>query len=356
MLASPTANTHDDVELALFEATWRASLDNSIVLADIRGCVASEDSDAMHRVASGLLGLKIASDLSDIGAMKEVYRAIVPLLDEPRISPATRFEIEMIFHSVCGDSDQAAQATKQFLGVARAEKNPLTFSRAIGNAAVAFRLGGGKEESEGLFIEVLDHAITHGLTARASFAAYSLVRLYLGAGDVRKARQMMERAERMIRPAEDVHLVADHSYLCARIALEEGNLQDASSRFAIIVAETSPNQSVNRRTAVLALGIRIAILQSVPFESLWPMVAQLEAAHLLNRGVGWQDFEAHALFHGLLTCRQDERAKHLINEYATVYRREKWPLPRNLSSLLALKEEASSELRPERAYDHAAST
>jgi DNA-binding SARP family transcriptional activator/tetratricopeptide (TPR) repeat protein len=352
-LASPTASTHDDVELALFEATWRASLDNSIVLADIRGCAAREDSDVTHRAASGLLGLKIASDLSDIGAMKEIYRAMVPLLDEPRVSPATRFEIDMIFHSVCGDVDRAAQATKQFLGVARAEKHPLTFSRAVGNAAVAFRLGGRKEDSEGLFIEVLDHAIAHGLTARASFAAYSLVRLYLGAGDVRKARQMMERAERMTRPAEDVHLVADHSYLSARIALEEGNLQDASSRFAIIIAETSPNQSVNRRTAVLALGIRIAILQSVSLESLWGMVAQLEAAHLLNRGTGWQDFEADALFHGLLACGKDERAKHLLKEYATVYRREKWPLPKNLSSLLALttKRDKSSQLGLEHSYD-----
>jgi len=284
--------------------------------------------------------------------MREIYGAIVPLLDEPRVAPATRCEIDMIFHSVCGDVDKAAQATKQFLGVARAERNPLTFSRAVGNAAVAYRLGGRKEESERLFLEVLDHAITHGLTARASFAAYSLVRLYLGAGDLRKARQMMERAERMTRPAEDVHLVADHSYLSARIALEEGNLEDASSRFAIIVAETSPNQSVNRRTAVLALGIRIAILQGVPPESLWPMVAQLEAAHILNRGAGWQDFEADALFQGLLACGKDERAKHLLNEYATVYRRERWPLPKNLSSMVAAttKRGKTSQLGANHAY------
>jgi tetratricopeptide (TPR) repeat protein len=249
----------------------------------------------------------------------------------------------MVFHSVCGDVHKAAQATKQFLEVARADNNFLTFSRALGNAAVAHRLGGRKEAAEELFVEALDHSMAHGLTARASFAAYSLVRLYLGAGDVRQARRMMERAERITQSAEDVHVVADKQYLTARISLDEGNLQNASAAYAIILTETKPSQSVNRRAAVLALGIRIGILQGASMESLWPLVAELEAAHILNRSAGWQDFEAHALYHGLRACGQPDKARRMITDYATIYRREKGPLPRNLSELLdqAKKSEGS---------------
>lgn len=331
---APSANSHDDLELALLDATWRGSLENSSVLKDICSCVESEDASTSHRVACGLLGLKVASNLTQVGVMKQLYRTIRPLFGDPVVPPASRFEIDMVFHSVCGDADKAAEATKQFLEVARADRNLLTFSRALGNAAVAHRLGGRREVAEKLFIEALDHSIAHGLTARASFAAYSLVRLYLAAGDVRQARRMMERADLITQSAEDVHLVADKHYLTARISLEEGNIQDASAAYAVILTETRPNQSVNRRAAVLALGIRIGIFQGASGESLWPLVAELEAAHILNRSAGWQDFEAHALYHGLTECGKSDKAERLLAEYWRTHRREKGPLPKNLSELL----------------------
>ena len=345
---APGANAHDDVELALFDARWRASLENSTVLRDIRDCVRSLDAPASHRVACGLLGLKIASDLSEIAVMKELYSAIVPLLNDSATPQTTRSEIDMIFHSVCGDVDMAAEATHRFLEIVRAEQNLLTFSRALGNAAVAHRLGGRKDEAERLFMEALDHAIAHGLAARAIFAAYSLVRLYLAAGDIRRARQMMDRADRVAQPAEDVHLVADQLYLAARISLEEGDIRDASSRYAIIVEETRPNQSVNRRTAVLALGIRIAISERAPGESLWRLVAELEAAHMLNRGAGWQDFEAHALCLGLSACGKAEEGQILLTEYATIYRREKWSLPHAIRELLNSGGQDPEEMQSDR--------
>jgi DNA-binding SARP family transcriptional activator/tetratricopeptide (TPR) repeat protein len=340
--SAPSSNSHDDLELALFDATWRGSLENSTVLRDICSCVESEDASASHRVACGLLGLKVASNLTQIGVMKQLYRTIRPLFDDPVVPPASRFEIDMVFHSVCGDVENATEATKHFLEVARADRNLLTFSRALGNAAVAHRLGGRREAAERLFIEALDHSIAHGLTARASFAAYSLVRLYLAAGDVRQARRMMARADLITQSAEDVHLIADRLYLTARISLEEGNIQDASAAYAIILTESRPSHSINRRAAVLALGIRIGIFQSASSESLWPMVAALEAAHLLNRSAGWQDFEAHALFHGLTACGKRDRGRQLLTEYWKIHRREKGPLPQNLRELLEPKKSSES--------------
>jgi tetratricopeptide (TPR) repeat protein len=331
---SPSDNSHDDLELALFDASWRASLESSSVLKDICRCVESEDASTSHRVACGLLGLKIASNLTQIAVMKELYQAIRPLLGDPVVTPASRFEIDMVFHSVCGDVDEANEATKKFLEAARSDRNLLTFSRALGNAAVAHRLGGRKEVAEKLFSEALDHSIAHGLTARASFAAYSLVRLYLAGGDVRQARRMLNRAELIAQSAEDVHIVADKHYLTARISLEEGNIREASAAYAAILTETRPNQSVNRRAAVLALGIRIGLLQRTSIQSLWQLVTELEAAHVLNRSAGWQDFEAHALYHGLVACGKPDKAKRLLAEYAKIHRREKGPLPKDLTDLI----------------------
>jgi len=341
---APNANSHDDLELALFDATWRGSLENSSVLKDICSCVESQDASTSHRVACGLLGLKIASNLTQIAVMRQLYGTIRPLFGDPVVPQASRFEIDMVFHSVCGDVEKASEATNKFLEVARADCNLLTLSRALGNAAVAHRLGGRKDVAERLLLEALDHSIAHGLTARASFAAYSLVRLYLAAGDVRQARRMMERADLIIQSAEDVHIVADKHYLSARISLEERNIEDASAAYAIIVAETRPNQSVNRRAAVLALGIRIGISQNAPVESLRPLVAELETAHMLNRAAGWQDFEAHALYHGLEACGMSDKAMELLTEYWKTHRREKGPLPPNLRELLEPRRIADGSL------------
>lgn len=76
------------------------------------------------------------------------------------------------------------------------------------------------------------------------------------------------------------------------------------------------------------------MLQGNSTELLWPLVAELEAAHMLNRGAGWQDFETHALYLGLRECGKMDRARQILSEYARVYRREKWPLPQNLNELL----------------------
>ena len=142
---------------------------------------------------------------------------------------------------------------------------------------------------------------------------------------------------------EDIHLITDRNYLQARVALEEGNIEAASSHYALTAAETNPNQSVNRRSSVAALGIMVGIAKCFPIESLKPLVADLESTHILNRASGWQDFEAQALLAGLRACGEPEKGLRLLTEYATTYRRERWPLPRRLNEFLHLAQRSSKE-------------
>ena len=341
----PEANTHDDVEFALFDATWRASLENSTLLDDLLMCVNSAEAPAAHRVACGLLALKVASNNNEIRIMEAVYETILPLSDGSMASQCVRFEIDMVFHSACGDMGRIAYATKQFLEAARRETNPLSFSRALMNAAIAYRLAGETEEAETLFQEGLDHAIKHGLLSRATFACYSLVRLYLATGNIKRAREALDRAETLADFGEDIHLIADRHYLIARVSLEEGNIEEASSHYAIMLAETNPNENVNRRTSVAALGIMLAISKGLPIDGLKPLVAQLESMHMLNRASGWQDFESQALASGLRVCGEAEKGHRLLAEYATTYRRERWPLPPVLTELLQLPNQNFKEAR-----------
>jgi ATP/maltotriose-dependent transcriptional regulator MalT len=274
--------------------------------------------------------------------MEQVYQTIVPLVDPSQGNSYVRPEIDMVFHSACGDMGKLISATKAFLDAVRNESNPLTFSRGVVNAATAYRLAGKKEEAETLLREGLDHALAHGLSSRAMFACYSLIRLYLAAGDIARAREALNRSERLADFGEDIHLISDRNYLHARVALEEGNVDAASAYYALTLAETNYNQSVNRRSSVTALGIMIGLSNGTIPHSLKPLVADLEAMHIQNRALGWQDFEAQALFAGLSACGETEKAHRLLDDYATTYRRERWPLPQRLSELLRLNNQKSN--------------
>jgi len=332
--SAPNANTHDEVEYALFEAQWRASLQRPSLLDDLKACAGSDDASATHRVACGLLGLKIAVEENQIDAMEELYLTMVPLLENSRIAPAIRLEAEMIYHSTCGDMRRAEEATDQLLRAVRDEPDPRMRARALLNIGLAYRQAGRGQDAEAVLLEIPEYSLAHGLLSRASFGFLALARVYLSAGDLPRTREVMQRLEALASDDQDHHLVGDRLYMFARLALDEGNIAEATEKYAELAARMSSSESANRQAAVLALGIRIGVQQRASIETLGRSVAQLEAAHRQNRSWGSQDFEAHALSLGLRYCGEPEKGLLLLAEYVTMYRRDRGPLPQELSDLL----------------------
>jgi len=330
---APNATTHDEVELALFETRWRGSLEQLVLLDDLNACARNADASASHRVACGQLGLKVATDQNRTDVMKELYLTMVPLLEHPTVALETSLEVEMIYHSICGDMQMAEQAADRLLGTVRDERDPRILSRALCNVGFAYRLAGRNEEAEALFLRLLDLSLTQGLKARVSFACLGLVRLYLGCGDILQARAAMQKLEALTEGDQDFQRTTDRLYFSARIALEEGNVEEAAERYSVVAAQ-SYLPGINWRAAILAVGVRIAIQKEASVGILRPMVTELKGAHLQNRGAGSQDFETHALALGLRYCGESEEGLRLLSEYATTYRRERWALPQPLSNLL----------------------
>ena len=331
---APNANTHDDVELALFEAQWRASLQPTSLLDELRVCVRCNDASDSHRMGCGLLGLKIADGENRIEALEDLYLMMRPLLENPSIAPATRLEIEMIYHSTCGDMERAEEAADQLLRVARNEPDLRIRARGLINVGEVYRLVGRNDDAEAVLLELLNFSLAHGHLSRSSFAFLVLARVYLGAADLPRTREVMLKLETLTGDEQDHHVTRDRLYMLARLALDEGNIEEAAEKYMMLAAQTSSNAGINRQAAVLALGIRIGIQQHASIEKLRLMVGKLEAAHIQNRSRGLQDFEAHALVLGLRNCGEPEKGLRLLTEYVTIHRREKSAVPRYLSDLL----------------------
>ena len=331
---APNANTHDDVEFALFEARWRASRERSSLIDELKACAGTSDASPSHRVGCGLLGLKIAAGENQIDAVEELYLTMVPLLENPKIAATTRLEVEMIYHSTCGDVRKAERAADQLLVAVGDEPDPRMRARALLNAGTAYRIVGRVDDAEAVLLELMDYSVAHGYLNRASFASLALARVYLAAGDLPRTRATLQKLETLTGDEQDHLLTRDRLYMFARLALDEGNVEEAAERYAVLAAQTSKNESVNWQAAALAVAIRIGIARHASTEMLGRTVAGLEAAHLQNRGWGSQDFEAHALALGLRYCGELEKGRLLFADYVRTYRREKWALPKYLRDLL----------------------
>jgi DNA-binding SARP family transcriptional activator/tetratricopeptide (TPR) repeat protein len=331
---TPNATNHDEVELALFETRWRATTEHPALIEDLKACANSNDASASHRVACCLLAIKVGIEHDQMDALQELYRTIVPLLMDPAIDPVTRLEVEMIYHSSCGDMQAGEQAADQLRSAIHAERDPRKFSRALGNVGAAYRRAGRNADAAAVLLEVLDHSVAHGLVNRTSFAICSLIRVYIANGDLVRARATMQTLETLTEGDQSLYRTADRFYFATRLALEEGNIKQAAEQYSILASQ-SFLPSMNWRAAVLALGVRIALQRKASVETIRPIVSELEAAHLQSRSSGGQDFEAHALALGLRYCGESAGGLRLLSEYATTYRRETWPLPRPLSDLLS---------------------
>jgi tetratricopeptide (TPR) repeat protein len=234
---------------------------------------------------------------------------------------------------VCGSMQKAEQAAEELRSAARDERDPRTRSRALITVGTGYRLGGRTDDAVAIFNETVDLSFAHGFLTRMSVAILELVRLHLTSGDVPQARTCMNRLEFLAGADADSYNSNGRLFYLTRLALAEGNIEEASARYSSVVATSYPT-SVNWRAAVLALGVMIAIQQKASTEVIRPIVADLRAAHLENRGSGGEDYEAHALAVGLRYCGDSDEALRLLSEYATTHRRERWALPENLSVLL----------------------
>ena len=328
----PNANMHDDVELALFEARWRASLKHPSLVEDLKACTRAKDASPSHRVLCGLMGIKVVSEMNDLSAARELYLTTKPLFDDPSIPLTSRLEIEMVYHSICGDLGEAEQAADRLRIVAGDERDPRIAVRAFTNIGVAYRLAGRMDDAETILRDTLDLSLLHGYQTRASFALLNLVRVYLAARDIPRARAAMERFEALTADDQDPFRTAERLCFSVRLAVEEGRTDQATERYAELTRYQGQAQVGNWRPTVLALGIRIAIQQNVAAETIRALVSDLQGAHLESRGRGMQDFEAHALVLGLRYCGELEEGLRLLVEYSAC-RREKWGLPQDLIDL-----------------------
>jgi len=327
----PDVDQHDEVELMDLRAQWRhRGLD--AVLRHALECLNASTASANHRIRAGIMALMLTDLVCDHTAMRATYLTLKPLLDESGTEESHRLEAAMVFHTVCGDFAAAVAATRDLVKLRRQLDNLADYMRALTNGAVAFRTAGLFSEAYALLHEALTIANSHKLPLAAATPLLLLANMDIELNERSAAVAWYEQLASIPAIPGDNNDRLARSAVGARIALFQGDFATARSLVGEDVNLLLQDPMPHRRTYSLALAIAVDLAEGIhPHKQA---MAGLEASHLQSRRNARQAFSAYVLHQALVLSGRQAKAKRLLGDYVSEYRREPTPAPHHILALL----------------------
>jgi len=330
---NPTTNPHSEFELLLFAARHLSDLDFHRLLADITPCVESSDASPEHRVRAAVIALKIATDMGPTTTLDTIYRHVAPLLENTELPETARLEVEIIYRTTQKSEVVPIETLQQFAEAARVTEGEVAYSKALRTAASACRISARYEEGLAFVDKAFAHAALHNRRAGLSRVFISELQLHMAAGALERAESALARMMAHPIAPDDNLAIAEAQVFRTRIAIEKGDLKAAAAAFAA-VQEVPRTYSSRRRAHVLALQLRIRLMENASQDEIRSLVSDLRLEHLKVRSLGADDFAIFALYAGLCALGESTQGVALVTEYVQVHRRSGWPLPEQILRVL----------------------
>jgi hypothetical protein len=330
-----TPEPHSDFEVMLFQARLRSSLDFVALLNDILQCVKSQNASPQHRVNAAVVALKVASDVGPSAILDTIYSEIEPFLKIEQIDPVARLEAEIIYQTMRSKQELDVGLLEKFVFAARSLHGEIAYSHALLACSSSCRIAGKDTDAAKFIRAAFEHAVDHKLVARLASINLSSLRLHIATGDWVAARAALRSEAQYPIAEDDENTRAEWDFCEGRVSLEEGDIQAAEA--AVTKLEIVPQSySASRNAACLALMLRVELARRSGVNVIRPLVRDLESTHKINRDIGNQDFEAHALTLGLSAIGEEGRGLDMLRQYVQEHRSTRRPLSKAIQELLRL--------------------
>ena len=216
---------------------------------------------------------------------------------------------------------------------ARSLHGEIAYSHGLLACSSSCRIAGKDAEAAKFIRAAFEHAVDFKLVARLASVNLSSLRLHVATGDWVAARTSLRNESQYPIAEDDENTRAEWDFFEGRVALEEGDVQRAEA--AVSKLEIVPQSySVSRNAACLALTLLVRLARGCGVDVIRPLVRDLESAHRINRDIANQDFEAHALFLGLVDIGEKQRGLDILREYVKNYRSTRRPVLKEIQALL----------------------
>jgi DNA-binding SARP family transcriptional activator len=324
---------HDDIEIVEFEALRTTERDLQAISTRTDLCVFDRSLSSPHRVKAAVAAVKIASALADMEKTERIYREIEPILSQPSVDTSARLQIQVIYHTMCGDLSHGLAFARQRLAFERAQGLTLPLLNAMTDLAFVLRRTGPLEEQLSILREAYEISIEHNHYFMARDCAQKIASLMLENDELAGSREWVERAIEKETVANEIHGSFSFNAASARTALCEGRFKDVRK-----VLESGFDWDWLRDRPMwlavgLALRIRLALLEKANSEDVVSDIESLGAIYESIARLGCQDYEVGALVLGLNYVGKGTQAKRYLKHFLSV-RRDVTPVSAEIAQLV----------------------
>lgn len=332
----PNVGPHDDLELMVRRAEWQTRNWGGILKASLE-CLKASDASIPHRLEAGVMALMLLSgEDKDLG--RATFEIVRRLCNSPEAPRDLTLQASMIFNSAWGSHNEAVAAAIALVAEQKIKNDIGELFRALCNAGITLRVAGQFDQAADYFHQALALADQHRIHLSKSRAIPMLAYMAIEQGDFDAAHTWLEALRSILKSADDAMLRMDIGSIDARLALIDGRLNEVGRLVEVDLIDMRTDELPQRRVFWKAL--RVAAQLATNGKATSDSISDLEAEHLGTRGNVFQAFASFALYVGLMSIGEGGRAKMLLDEYLTEYRREPWPPPKHLlDSLLLLIEQ-----------------
>ncbi|MGH7665421.1 MAG: ATP-binding protein [Gemmatimonadaceae bacterium] len=323
---------HSDLEFTLLETRWHLDTDLIELYEKAAACAVDPVASSDHRIIATTWACIFADNIGKPAAAKDLYDLTAPLISTAPPRSIHALHLELIYHAGFGDLDRALRVVAPFVEIARENDIP-TLIRSLRHAGAVLRFGGESADAVALLRESYELSLRHKFVASARAAATQLAWLFHEVRDIPKTRAWYD-ASMQVQVADEERLFLEgDEQLLAYLALDGEQLELAEELAKSGLEATAGSRAVRPRLGALSIAVRVAsAIGSGPIDD--NVVRELEILHRQSRTMNAQDEGAYSLCLGLKLMGRDGEALDLLREYVRVHRRDRYPLPPEISAML----------------------
>jgi tetratricopeptide (TPR) repeat protein len=312
-------------------AQWQ-TLNWDIVLGKVLQCLYAEDASRPHRAEAGVMCLMLLGFKGDEALATAAFETIESLAEDDDVQKSTALQAQMVYHTNFGDLQKGVASARKLVDEQRGQADVADLFRAHCNAAVACRVAGLFNDAENHFVTALQIASDHNLKGAEQRAIPLAANMALEIGDTDRAQELYDRLCRTPVDPTNKFSALERQALGARLALNEGDGNEAQRRFLVSLEEACNDPFHHRRTYNLALLVATQ-LATLPQPSPEAVAKLAESFEQSKRGLH-QAFSAFVLASAFIKSGEPQRANRLLRDYAKRHRREPWPPPVHLFEMI----------------------
>lgn len=328
----PSRHVHDDLELAILEATWFASFQAEQLLPRLLSCLSSVKASVEHKADAGLLALIVAHNLPDARAAEDAYKAIKNLTGRTDKLLQQQAAAAVVYHTAFGDLTKGTNTARQLVEAVKCTRNIPATVAALRLAAVPLLYGGAFAAARQLLTEAVSLANEADLVPAGGAALSLIVRSYFEEGSYQAAKDWLALSEEVFKRAS-THYDA-LSTLCtirAQIALLEGRHDDE----AIAPFKNCSDWAGLQLSRFKSIAFAIVAVSQLAMDEHFSHARDFGAEFSRASTAGGQDFAAYARYGLEARLGQKDIAARALRHYVDVQRRERSPLPTYLRKELS---------------------